>query len=380
MKREDIEDILNAIDARNNVNGNGDHPHALAPYLIDWQEFWDSDSDVGDWLQWPLFASGRGHAVYAGAKTGKSWVVLAAVAALATGRPWLGETTMPPVDVLYLDAEMTKDDLRDRLEQFGYSPADDLSHLHYAHLPAMPGLDTPEGGQTLLHATQHLGARLVVIDTTARMLEFGRHTENDAAPFQAFYRCTGMLLKQAGVAWVRIDHAGKSKEAGQRGSSAKADDVDVVVALTRTDSGVTLTATHRRMSWYPERVDIDVRQPTADTPAEFSIPSGRPFAAGTADAVRLLDQLGLPVDISVRAAAKAVRESGNTLRQAVIADAVRSRRLAAGNSASDLRETLAVTPGNSSGVLLGNSVSHIVGNALPQDRPGNGDDDDQGVF
>ena len=36
-----------------------------------------------------------------------------------------------PITILYLDYEMTDDDLRERLEIFGYGPNDDYSRLHY---------------------------------------------------------------------------------------------------------------------------------------------------------------------------------------------------------------------------------------------------------
>ena len=40
-----------------------------------------------------------------------------------------------PIHVLYLDYEMTRADLRERLEDMGYGPDADLKRLHYALLP-----------------------------------------------------------------------------------------------------------------------------------------------------------------------------------------------------------------------------------------------------
>ena len=67
-------------------------------------------------------------------------------------------------------------------------------------------------------------------------------------------------LKQALIAWVRLDHSGKDAGKGQRGSSAKNDDVDVVIRLERTEAGVKLTATHRRMSWFPEETSLTIAE------------------------------------------------------------------------------------------------------------------------
>ena len=42
-----------------------------------------------------------------------------------------------------------------------------------------------------------------------------------------------MALKEAGIALLRIDHAGKDLTRGQRGTSAKRDDVEVVWFLKK---------------------------------------------------------------------------------------------------------------------------------------------------
>ena len=64
------------------------------------------------------------------------------------------------------------------------------------------------------------------------------------------------MLKQRGATWVRLDHAGKDLDRGQRGSSAKGDDVDVVWRLDMTDNGVTFHREAARMSWVPPSVDF----------------------------------------------------------------------------------------------------------------------------
>jgi hypothetical protein len=73
---------------------------------------------------------------------------------------------------------------------------------------------------------------------------------------------TGLSLKRAGIACERTDHAGKDggKKHGQRGSSAKNDDVDIVYRLDKTDDGLMLVRTHTRISWVPERTDLIVEE------------------------------------------------------------------------------------------------------------------------
>ena len=299
--------------------------HPLQRFIIDWPAFWNDDTDDHDWLLEPLFAASRGHAVYAAAKGGKSWVVLAACAALATGRPFLNYPGGEPKDVLYVDCEMTAADVRDRLYDFDYGPEVDLSHFHYALLPSIGPLDTLEGGMDLAESAEALGVALVVLDTTSRAVA---GDENDADTFRNFYRHTGTRLKQMGIAFVRLDHSGKSVDKGQRGSSAKADDVDVVIRLTNLDDGKRWTATHRRMSWYPEQTDIEVI--SNDHGFSFATEQ-RGYKEGTSECVADLDALGVPIDVTVRAAKAALKEAGKGRKTDVVADAVRFRKTEAGS-------------------------------------------------
>lgn len=310
------------------VEAGAEPTNPLAKYIIDWPEFWAVDHNATEWVCEPLFAAGRAHALYAGAKTGKSFLVLAATAAMATGRPFLDKVSSEPLDTLYVDYEMTPDDLHDRLLEFGYGPEDDLSHLHYAMLPSLPPLDTEPGGLALTMAAMACGARFVVIDTTGRSTQ---GDENEASTFQDFYRHTGMRLKQAGIGWVRLDHAGKDAEKGQRGSSAKNDDVDIVVKLTRTDSGVNVKATHRRVGWYPESTTIDIGEDGHGVVTFSSVrgDDSRPYAHGTIDLVKHLDRLDVPIEMSKRAVRTILTAQQITASNAVLVDAIRFRRATA---------------------------------------------------
>ena len=273
--------------------------HPLAQWAIDWPTFWAAEDDGEDrWLLEPLFARGRGHAIYAGAKTGKSYVILAACAALATGRPFLDKPEGDPRTVLYCDYEMTQEDVRERLEEFGYGPDDDLSRLHYISLPAIDGLDTEDGGLALVAAAIAVSADLVIIDTTGRAVE---GEENSADTFRAFYRHTGLGLKQAGIAFVRADHAGKDVAKGQRGSSGKNDDVDVVIQMSMTDDGRRLKATHRRMGWYPSETDITISDGTFST-------APRMWSAGVSKLAAAFDEWGVPVDLGATAIGRNYRD------------------------------------------------------------------------
>ena len=223
-------------------------------HIVDWGKFWDDDQSDEDWLAYPLIPRGRAIALFAPAKAGKSTITLAVAAAAATGRKILGYQASDPVDTLYMDYEMTASDLQQRLMELGYGPEDDLSRLHYALLPSLPPLDETAGASALLDLCDATLAEFVVIDT------FGRAVggdEDSADTVRAFYRNTGLTLKARGITYLRTDHSGKDTARGQRGSSAKNDDVDLVWKLTREGHHITLERTHSRIMWGPSKLEID---------------------------------------------------------------------------------------------------------------------------
>lgn len=283
--------------------------------FVDWDELWDRVRTADDWLCPDVFARGRGHALYAKHKVGKSLFVLAVCAELIV--------TDPNVAVIYLDYEMTEDDLRDRLEDMGYGPDTDFTRFHYALLPTLPPLDTPHGGEALDQIietvqTQHPDCHIfVVIDTTGRAIH---GEENNADTYQDFYRFTGIRLKRRQVTWVRLDHAGKDAGQGQRGSSAKGDDVDLVWKIEAADNGVVLKRESTRISWAKEKVTF------AMTTEPLRYHRAIVWAEGTKDVAEQLDRINFPVDGTGTAASTALRDAGTPRRREVVLDAVKYRR------------------------------------------------------
>jgi len=296
----------------------------LRALLINWPLFWAKDHSEAEWLAEPLIPSGRSVALFAPGGTGKSLLALWLAAGIATGTPIFG-TTQPPRRVLYLDYEMTEDDLAERLETMGYADVD-LQNLHYALLPSLPGLDQREGGEAICRLAELCDAELVIIDTFGRAVH---GDENDADTVRAWYRFTGIHLKNAGRAFVRVDHAGKDLAKGQRGTSAKNDDVDIVWQMTvKDDSSFTLTARKRRMSWVPETVNLHLDDNDLLHFARLDIPPPPP---GTNDTATLLDQYGADPDITVSQAVQLLRDHGTATRKQVVAAAVKHRRQAVEN-------------------------------------------------
>lgn len=287
----------------------------VSGFFIDWPAFWSKDRREAEWLIEDVLAKGRGHSMFAGHKAGKSLFMLwCAIELIRAGHA-----------VVYLDYEQGEDDLYERLLDMGVDPDTDLSRLHYALLPSLPPLDTPEGAKALLARVdavqaEHPGAELaVVIDTTSRAVA---GEENSADTVRAFYRWTGLHLKQRGITWVRLDHSGKDATKGQRGSSAKGDDVDVVWRLGRTEDGIELRREAARMGWVPERVAFHLNT----NPLEYKRVAAA-WPAGTADAAHLLDALNVDLELGERPAGAMLREAGHKVTQNVLRAAIRWRRL-----------------------------------------------------
>ena len=139
----------------------------------------------------------------------------------------------------------------------GYSKDTDLSLLHYASLPPIGSLDTPEGAKQICDLARAVQAKLVIIDTFSRAVE---GAENDADTVRNFYRWTALNLKQEGRSLLRIDHAGKDLKKGARGTSAKNDDVDLVWQMTRTDNTVVLKSTKKRHTWILDKIMFSVNK------------------------------------------------------------------------------------------------------------------------
>ena len=298
----------------NDIDDRGDRGDLPAP--VDWEALFAGDTDH-EWLVEDVWPLGRQLHIFAAKKTGKSLLMLWIAANLAYGRDPFTGRRQDPQRVTYLDYEMTEDDIRERLEEMGFT-ADQLKNLRYYLHPPIPPLDTSAGGAALLALAQRDESVAVVLDTVSRVIQ-GEENSNDT--FRNFYRHTGMRLKAAGIGLARLDHEGH--DGGRsRGASAKADDVDVVWRLTKSDDGLTLTRTVARMSWIAERVDIQMK-----TEPLLFVRTDDSWPAGTRDKAAELDRLGLPTEVTRRAAIDALKSAGITPgKTTVISKAIAYRK------------------------------------------------------
>jgi len=220
-----------------------DRAKALFPAL-DWYALWADDTEE-EWIHYPLLPARRSVSIYSAPKVGKSLLILEFAVAISRGETFLDFTPSRRVRVLYVDFENDpRGDVRSRLQAMGYGP-DDLDHLDYLSFPTMAGLDSERGALELLEAVKAYRSEVVVVDTVSRAVD-GEENSNDT--WLQMYRHTGLALKRAGVAIIRLDHTGKIESKGTRGGSAKSGDVDAIWKLTRvTDDRFRLECTESRM-------------------------------------------------------------------------------------------------------------------------------------
>jgi hypothetical protein len=309
-------------------------PQSQPGRFLNWREFANRDPAERRWLVEGFWPAQRALALWATGKTGKSELALWCAAKLALGEdPWT-DAPIDPIDVAYFDYEMIEDDLDDRLSDFGMDPLQ-LGRLHYALLPNYAPLDVDAGGRELVADALSVNAQAVIIDTFARATQ---GNENDSDTVRDFARNTGDLLKREGIAYLRTDHAGKDLEQGQRGTSAKRDDIDVAWSLRR-DRGIGLTLScvgATRIGWVEQILKLERRIDT-DGIVSYRTPvklGGWP--AGTTEKAAELDKAKVLIDAGRPAAIAGLRAAGlKPGKSTVLAAALKWRRerpKSAGNS------------------------------------------------
>jgi hypothetical protein len=273
--------------------------------ILDWQALW-ADTTEEEWIVEPLLAKRRLVALYSAPKVGKSLLMLELAAGIASGRPVLGNSATQPLAVLYVDFENDpRGDIRTRLEAMGYAPGD-LGNLCYLSFPTLAKLDTKQGADELLAAIAEYACEVVVIDTVSRSVA-GDENENDT--WLNFYRHTGLRLKQAEVAMIRLDHSGKDESKGQRGGSAKSGDVDAVWRLSKLgDDTFRLSCEAHRFPISEQVVDLQrVEDPHLRHKRDMDA-----RAKATDEIIGKLAKAGVPRDgsVTVRAARKMLTAVG----------------------------------------------------------------------
>ncbi|KQW43018.1 hypothetical protein ASC77_22245 [Nocardioides sp. Root1257] len=300
-----------------------DTPEPLLNPRLDWFELFADESEE-EWIAYPILPARRHVAIFSPAKAGKSLLSLEVAVAISQGGDLFGYPTKRS-RVLYVDFENDpRGDVRTRLIDMGQSPAA-LDGLVYLSFPTLAKLDTPTGGADLLRHVEHYGCEVVVIDTLSRAVG-GEENANDT--WNAVYRCTGLALKQAGIALIRLDHTGKDHTRGMRGGSAKEGDVDAVWRLSKVnESTITLECAAHRFPLAEDRLTLTRRT----DPRLRHTAAGDPFRAAQDAKVSAildtLDRLEIPDDWGRTKVRAALRDAGIGYSTNDLADALRLRKI-----------------------------------------------------
>ncbi|MCT1385794.1 bifunctional DNA primase/polymerase [Brachybacterium sp. p3-SID1565] len=298
---------------------------------LDWTDVLDGPPPAEEWVLWPLAERGQSVSLYSAPKAGKSLLILDLLTRATTGHRTLGGPPAPPIRVLYLDAENTRKDLRKRLHDMDADP-DQLHDLIYLSFPPLAPLDTTRGAAELLALVDQHHPDLVIIDTVSRYID---GPENDADTWLNIYRLALAPLKAREVAVIRLDHAGKDADRGERGSSAKNGDVDASWQLTYDERRQTRTLVRKltRTGNGPDRLVLNIlTAPLRHEPASPLDPAADPVS----HIIRKLDELGADPGIGFKLAGPLLRDNGHGgFRNDLLREALRRRKARQGDPEGD---------------------------------------------
>ena len=285
--------------------------------IIDWKEVDEIQPHIVENYIYPA----KWTAFSARAKEGKTTFIVNLAVNVSVGVDPFTAEPIDAVPVLYLDCEMGRMDLGERISEVGFEPAD-LSNFYASDIP--PQLDTPEGGQKLLATVLHYKVRVVVIDGLNGALQ---GEENDSTTIRNFFDYTIRPLKVLGVAIITGDNTGKDRTKGPRGTSTKLDKPDAVFTLFRTDDGIKTQALVRRTSLFIAEESFKVVGLDGAQAVQYRR-ERQGWPDGTRKAADLFDKEGIDINWGRPKIRKYLRQRNITgVRNDVISAAQKFRKL-----------------------------------------------------
>ncbi len=225
-------------------------------------------------------------------------------------------------NVMYVDDENRTMDIVDRLRSFGAEPGD-LETLCVYNFQNLPPLDTEVGGEHLDALAEVNEPELVILDTVSRMIKGG---ENEADTFIQLYRCSLTRLKKRGIAILRLDHTGKDSSRGQRGSSAKESDADVLWYLTRDGESIfSLECQKSRSGHVAYGTIINLERHYEPLRHTWNVRIDMPYDRFK-DVMRRMDELGVSTSLGRPAVRKILKDHGMSAGNDMLHAAIIERR------------------------------------------------------
>lgn len=168
---------------------------------------------------------------------GKTWLAMSIIDAISKGKPfgpWENETSVP---TLYLDGEMTIQDMQYRAKQLQMGQNCKapiyLYSDSYATSQGLPraNLLNEQWRNQMKSFLLNQGIKLWVIDNIASLAPgINENAKDEWDPINEYL----LSLRFAGIATILLHHVGKS--GGQRGTSAREDNIDTSIILKQPDN------------------------------------------------------------------------------------------------------------------------------------------------
>jgi putative DNA primase/helicase len=247
-----------------------------------------------DWLQERAIVM-----LYGPRGVGKSFALLGLSLSLTTGTPFLAWQTHTPVGVLYVDGEMTTEDLQTRAHALaGGSEPSCLSFLSSEHVFHTTGCeltlasaDKRREVDTILDARPAL--KVLILDNVSCLFPgISEDKKQDWEPINAWL----LRLRHRGITTLFGHHAGKGGQ--QRGTSGREDNIDMTIKLTLPPGHQAKDGCHFHWTFTKTRslkgraLDaLDVRLDEVDGRTTWTY---SPLERTRTDAVRLMLVDGIP--------------------------------------------------------------------------------------
>lgn len=185
-----------------------------------------------DYICHPILANSEIMMIWAASGLGKSTFALGLANAIANGGDFLKYTCPKPRRVLYVDAEMTINQIKSRLEitEARYPVAEDnllILSKNHVYPFELPEIQTLEGQAFYLEICVRNKIDVIIFDNLSMLSSFNENMAQEWNPIQRFLN----NLRAQGIASVVIHHAGKDGQT-YRGTSKIEALMDTVIGLT----------------------------------------------------------------------------------------------------------------------------------------------------
>ncbi len=246
--------------------------------------------------------------LYGPPKSAKTFVALALVLSIATGRPWLGHKILFPGSTLYIAAEGAG----------GIGVRVNAWLIHHECDPEHPAIFLPTAIQLLDGAS--VGAlvdlvcnrlppdcRLIVLDTLARSMVGG--DENTAKDMGIVISAVDIIARETAAFVLLVHHTGKNLEAGMRGSSALLGAVDTAIEIAGDSTAFRVAISAQKDAelippWWC------ALHPVAGSVVPVCANSDREATAATLDAYKVLGEIATHTGVPTSWWEKACGDAG----------------------------------------------------------------------